>query len=209
LVWKIQIDTYFPELERYGNANIENSETLFFFDSVASMEIISMLEGDEGDNLRWVFAIKGVNDMLDSFKFTLEEKTEIMRRASEGFRKEFRADNIEVKKQLTEKFRGLRKQLEIGFSKDNSELEEFRPVWEIFAKRKVKIDECVQKIEELELDNKLEVGKTDLALSYVHMFLNRFLRSKQRFQEMVLYDLLFQHFNSHLARKKKKNLNSI
>lgn len=206
LVWKIQIDTYFPEIERYGHANVENSESIFFFDSMASMEIISMLEGDEGDNIRWIFSVKGVNDILASFKFTLEEKTEIMRRASEGFRKEFLADTVEVKKQLTEKFRSLRKQLEIGLCKDNSEPHEYRPVWEVFAKRKIRIDEYVQKIEQLELEGKLGVGKKDLVLSYVHMFLNRFFRSKQRFQEMVLYDLLFQYFNSQLAREKNKKL---
>ncbi|MFM8913313.1 MAG: lantibiotic dehydratase C-terminal domain-containing protein [Flammeovirgaceae bacterium] len=37
----------------------------------------------------------------------------------------------------------------------------------------------------------------------MHMFLNRFLRSKQRMQEMVIYDMLHQHYKSQLARTAK------
>jgi thiopeptide-type bacteriocin biosynthesis protein len=33
LVWKVQIDTYQREIERYGERSIEDSETLFWHDS--------------------------------------------------------------------------------------------------------------------------------------------------------------------------------
>ncbi|MCX8492045.1 MAG: thiopeptide-type bacteriocin biosynthesis protein, partial [Cyclobacteriaceae bacterium] len=37
LIWKVQTDTYNRELERYGAVNMDNSESLFFYDSTSTI----------------------------------------------------------------------------------------------------------------------------------------------------------------------------
>jgi hypothetical protein len=43
----------------------------------------------------------------------------------------------------------------------------------------------------------------EIARSYLHMHANRLLRSAQREQEAVLYDLLAQYYESEVARKRR------
>ncbi len=205
LIWKIQTDTYNRELERYGSANIENSETLFFHDAEAAIQILSLLEGDEGDDLRWQFAFKGVHDLLTSFGLDLAAKMKLMSVISTNFLKEFNGDNVETKRQLSTKYRSEKFKIQAILQNEVEESNDFYPVWQIFAERNKNVAPCVAHIHTLIEQNKLGVSKSDLLASYIHMFLNRFLRSKQRLQEMVIYDLLYQHYKSHLARIKNNS----
>lgn len=204
LAWKIQTDTYIRELERYGSENIENSEILFFYDSVATLQILSLLEGDEGDEPRWQFALKGVDDLLNSFALTLSEKKDLMAIISANFKKEFNAGNAENKKQLGAKYRECRKKIDLALQAELNNEHEFYQVWQIFHERKRNLANCVTNINQLYVCGKLSVHKSDLIASYIHMFLNRFLRSRQRMQEMVIYDLLHQYYKSILAKAKNE-----
>ena len=206
LVWKIQTDTYQRELERYGPENIENSESLFFHDSVASIQILSLLEGDEGDDLRWQFAFKGVNDLLNSFGLDLPAKRELLSALSTGFLKEFDAGGSESKKQLGAKYRGIKDKIQIALQPSLPPDHEFVEVWEILSARSKNLETPISAINSLEEQGKLSVSKSNLMGSYIHMFLNRFLRSKQRLQEMVIYDLLHRHYRSLIARETKSAL---
>jgi len=201
LSWKIQTETYTRELERYGAENMENSETLFFYDSMATVQILSLLEGDEGDELRWQFAFKGVDEFLNSFALSLSEKKELMAAISANFLKEFNADIPETKKQLGSKYRDIRSKIDLATQTVLSEEHEFYSIWEIFQERSKNSVGCIAHINQLYASNKLSIHKSDLIASYLHMFLNRFLRSKQRLQEMVIYDMLHQHYKSLLARQ--------
>jgi len=203
LIWKVQTDTYNRELERYDAANIDNSETLFFYDSVTVVQILSLLEGDEGDDLRWQFALKGVNDLLESFGYDLSAKKDLMDVLGINFKKEFNIESIESKKQLGAKFRELRTKIELALQTEIDSTHEFYEVWQLFEIRKSSLIDCAKRIDELYSSHALEVQKSDLVASYIHMFLNRFCRSKQRMQEMVIYDLLHQHYKSQLARTAK------
>jgi len=203
LVWKVQVDTYVRELERYGRSNMENSETLFFHDSMACIGVLSMLEGDQGDELRWKFALKGVDDLLDIFGLNTSEKMNFISTVANQFLKEFNSDNSEFKAQLSSKYRHLKPGMTLIFS-DIDESFDFYPAWEIFHDRIVKIKACADHISNLLSSNDLEIFTLDLLSSYIHMFLNRFLRSKHRLQEMIIYDLLRQHYKSVAAREKRK-----
>lgn len=45
---------------------------------------------------------------------------------------------------------------------------------------------------------------TDLVQSYIHMHVNRLIRSSQRLHELVLYDLLRRYYEGQLARGRQK-----
>jgi lantibiotic biosynthesis protein len=203
LIRKVQTDTYNRELERYGATNMENSETVFFFDSLATLQILSLLEGDEGDDLRWQFAIKGVNDLLDAFQYATCTKRNLMSWLSTNFANEFKFESQESKKQLGAKYRECRPAIDSVLRKSVDAENEWYEVWDIFKQRYESISQCASEILKLSAENKLSVGLNDLVASYIHMFLNRFLRSKQRMQEMIIYDMLHQHYKSELARQNK------
>ena len=68
LISKIQTDTYIRELERYGNESMELSEYFFFIDSTVTLQLLNLIEGEEGEILRWQFAVRSIDDLLTDFK---------------------------------------------------------------------------------------------------------------------------------------------
>jgi len=200
LIWKIQNDTYVRELERYGKENIENAESVFYYDSMACLEILSQLSGDSGDELRWKLAIKGVDDLMEAFNLDVVAKRDFLFNLSRSFLREFDADNSVFKKQLSEKYRKEKSEIELALASFNGE-QEFSSVLESFKTRQENIKMLVKNSSKVAEKDDLKVSKINLLSSYIHMFLNRFLRSKHRLQEMIVYDLLYQHFKSYVARR--------
>lgn len=186
---KFTIDTYKPEYERYDNSNMRNSEKIFFYDSITVLNILNLLK-DTQDDLRWLLAIKGVDALLNDLRFRIDDKIKLMKFLSDGFAAEFYA-NKATHSSLSDKFRTNREQIDSILTNPPEEL---TPVLNWFDYRSENLVDCVQSIENMGLN------KFDLASSYLHMFLNRFLRSKQRLHEMVIYDLLLRTYKSHEAK---------
>lgn len=116
LLHRFQLDTYERETERYGPHNIENSETLFFYDSAAVVPILAMLAGAEGEALRWQLALKGVDELLSDLAFSLEEKRDLLAQLSRGFRTEFETGSYSPKELLRYKARTHRTTVETMLS---------------------------------------------------------------------------------------------
>ena len=66
ILWKIQLDTYEREVERYGGAEgVALAERIFQADSETVLEILEMLEeGDAGVDERWRLALRGIDMLL-------------------------------------------------------------------------------------------------------------------------------------------------
>jgi len=58
---------------------------------------------------------------------------------------------------------------------------------------------------ELEARGELTCSVNELLPSYLHMFVNRIVRSAQRAHEYVLYDLLFSHYRSQAGRRRAES----
>lgn len=199
LVWKIQTDTYKRELERYGHENIDNSELLFYFDSMATVQIIELLDGDEGDSLRWQFALRGINDMLQDFGYPLKQKSEFMLSLRNAFAVEFNAMNKESRKMLSDKYRTFRGEIDYILETDADINHEYYNVWSIFKTRSNNFAAIVGKIKQF-VNDKSIISLDSLMGSYIHMFVNRFMKSNQRLHEFVMYDFLYNFYRSQLAR---------
>jgi thiopeptide-type bacteriocin biosynthesis protein len=61
----------------------------------------------------------------------------------------------------------------------------------------------VDELLELERGGRLNQTLGELAPSYIHMHVNRIIRSAQRAHEMVLYDFLYLLYESRSARERK------
>ena len=111
-------------------------------------------------------------------------KKNIMKSLSASFAKEFNVDKI-MRKSLSNKFKEFRSVLEN--LKSDSNLDEF--IVRTFADRSDKIRSL-----------KFNILNDDVVSSFIHMHLNRIFRSKQRFHELVVYDLLYKYYASLKAR---------
>lgn len=204
LIWKIQADTYAREIERYGALTIEECENYFWHDSVFVTEVINLIEGDEGEKIRWIAGFRAVDELLDSFGFNLEDKKTFMDRLADGFRKE-NGDGKGLRVALDKKFRDLKKEIEPNLNREKDSENDLKDIWNLLAIRTQQAQASVKKINELKESNQLNAEKYNtLITSLIHMLLNRLFKSQQRTHELVIYDLLFQYYKSMIARNKGK-----
>lgn len=187
LVWKVQLDTYVREVDRYGGPDaIEIVERLFGADSNAAISLVESLEGDEGVNLRWRLTLQAVHFLLDDFRFSLDEKSRIVRALRDSYAAEF-GSSPDLKRQIGRRYRQEKQALqaliaESGAVADSAE--------QVFEARAAEIRPLATELRALEARNGLTRSVADIASSLVHMTANRLLRSAARAQEMVIYDLL-------------------
>ena len=189
LIWKIQIDTYQREIERYGENTMEASENLFFYDSKMMVDFLDMIDEEEGEELRWLFSIRAMDTLLTDFGYDEDQKLALMERLKTGFGKEFGMNKF-LKKQMDKKFREEHEKIKefMVFTRDNNP--DYAPIIDLLEARSEQnntvANAIVQQVDKNRLDN--------LMSSYIHMLMNRLFRSKNRLHEMVLYDLLFRTY---------------
>ncbi|MFY7910161.1 MAG: lantibiotic dehydratase [Emticicia sp.] len=194
LVWKMQADTYQREVERYGNNAITLAEGIFCVDSAAVFKFLSATIGDEREQLRWIFALKAIDRLLDSFGYEAEQKINLIAALKEGFATEFGMEQG-LKSQLDKRYREYRQAI-VSFDNEYSEL------LNILEERKEKIAPIAVNILGLKANDTLQVDLNNLLSSYIHMTVNRLISSNQRLHELVIYDFLYRQYLSDLARKK-------
>lgn len=202
LVYKIQIDTYQREIERYGLESIVLAEELFFYDSEMIVNFIDLIEGDEGEIIRWLFALRAIDALLDDFLYEDARKLVLLEGLKEGFGKEF-GMNKSLKLQLDRKCRDNRKMINEIFNNKYG-TENIEVLVDLLDQKSIKIKAVAQKILEKDHDNTLERPLNDLMGSYIHMLMNRLFKSKQRMHEMVVYNFLYRYYKSEIAKKKYK-----
>ncbi len=207
LVWKIQTDTYQREMERYGANTMILSEQLFYYDSQCIVDMLDRIDGDEGEEIRWLFAIKAVDVLLSDFNYSMEQKSELMENLKTGFALEFNM-NKDLKMQIDKKFRTHREIITQVLNNENGETSEFQPLFELLEQKSESITPLVTEILTIQQKDQLQLHLNDLLASYIHMLLNRLFKNKQRMHEMVIYDFMWRTYHSEIAKQKhlKKQL---
>lgn len=202
LCWKVQIDTYEREMERYGGpGGIELGEEFFWRDSEAVLSLVQAYPGDGGADLRWRMGLLAVDQLLDVLGFDLDQKRMVIKSARESFGREFNSKGgLDI--QLGDKYRKLRKELEqmvLGQVKPEEEVGRA-----ILHKRNASLQIWARELKAREAKGMLTSSVQDMSMSYTHMHLNRLLRSAQRAQEFVIYDFLDRHYESQVARFRRQ-----
>jgi thiopeptide-type bacteriocin biosynthesis protein len=198
-VWRIQLDTYEREVERYGGPRgIELCEQIFWHDSEAVLDIVGMLQGDAGADARWRLALRGADMLLDDLGLDFATRLRLVRMTRDAFRDEFRAGTA-LYKQIGERFRRERASLFELLERDpaRDRDSDLAPGLEVFAARSERIRAVAAEMRAARLDAPIE----SFAGSLVHMHINRLLHASQRAQEMVLYDFLHRWYDSRRARQ--------
>lgn len=199
LIWNIQIDTYQREIERYGENTIELSEELFFHDSNMIVEFIDLIEGEEGEEIRWLFCLKAINKFLDDFGYSNREKLNLLENLKIGYANEFdltKAQRIQV----NSKYRNNRKIIEdfmLYTIKDN---EKYIEIEDLLSTKSDFTANIIKKIIDINKNETLNLNS--FVSSHIHMITNRLFKSKGRLNEMVVYDFLYRYIDSIEARNK-------
>ncbi|WP_299894171.1 thiopeptide-type bacteriocin biosynthesis protein [uncultured Aquimarina sp.] len=200
LIWKIQLDTYQREIERYGVDTMVASEELFFLDSKMIVDFLDLIDGDEGEELRWLFGIRAIDQLLADFGYDEDQKLVLMERLKTGFGAEF-GMNKNLKKQMDKKFRNEQEKIKNFLSLSKEATPEYIPILDLLEEKSTKSKALVGSIKSKVNTSILD----DRMSSYIHMLMNRLFRSKNRLHEMVLYDLLYRNYKIAWGIRKFKN----
>jgi lantibiotic biosynthesis protein len=209
VIFKIQTDTYNREIERYGNETIALAEDLFYNDSQAILSFLDMIEGDDGENYRWLFALRGIDMYFDDFGYTLSEKYNLINNMRENFFQEF-GGRHSMMVQLNDKYRAVSKEI-YKFMNDPADTEdnEIAPAVEVFRERSKRNQFIINEIRNIQEIAPKALSFNETLPSYVHMFMNRLFKSNQRLHELVIYHYLSKYYESLMARMKKSNKESV
>jgi len=202
-VWKVQLDTYEREVERYGGPDgIALAERLFKADSEAALAILAALSDDEMERARWRLTLRGMALLLDDLGLNLETRGSVARAAREAYGQEFRVD-LSLQRQLGEKYRAERQQLDGLLDADAEPAGLPGPALAALHRRSERLAPIAAELRAAEREGRLTLSLAQLAPSYLHMHAFRLLSGAQRQQELVLYELLARLYAAHEARARE------
>jgi len=200
LIWKVQTDTYERELERYGSNTIELAEEIFSHDSELIVKTISLVDDEE---LYFLFTLRCISNFLSLFELDKTQRLKFYTEHAKAYKKEFKVER-QTKFSLDKKYRNLKKNLDHVLDERHFSIN-YGPLADLLNQRDsqtVKIAKSIIKNKEAKT---LEIPFSYLLSSYIHMFVNRAFRDRQRFYEMVSYDYLFRYHVAIYKRKESKN----
>lgn len=187
VIWKIQIDTYERELERYPH--IELSETIFFIDSEMIVNIIKLIKNDY--SIRWKLAINIIESYLSLLQLQTKEKVMILENISNSFKEEF-GFNENNSQSINQSYRDYKSTIRDLIENEFDDKK--------YIKCTNIISQAINKMTLIHKEhNYLEIT------NYIHMSLNRLFVSYSKQNELILYSFLYKYYKSKLINSSKDN----
>jgi thiopeptide-type bacteriocin biosynthesis protein len=200
-VWKLQLDTYEREVQRYGGeCSIELAESIFHADSDAACEILSMLDEERAADDRWRATLLGIDRLLEDFDFDLPRRFLLVHDLAAAMAKELGLEG-RLKDQVLAKYRKERAGLEQLLAQGSEDARTPHPAAAHFERRSQRLRPLTAEMNRLAGAGKLTASLHKIVSSLIHMHTNRLLRGSSRVQEGVLYQFLDRHYDSCLARR--------
>jgi thiopeptide-type bacteriocin biosynthesis protein len=184
-IWKLEYGKYNRELERYLPNNIENSESIFHADSDLCITIIKERKLTNSEPKTWLYALKSVDEFFNSFGVDISKKHELISIMFENFWVEH-GSNKAIKKLIEKKFR--------FFDGEIAEIIQNKSL-DFFIQRDGQIRQLT--FGSLNTDD-----IHNLLFSYIHMTVNRLMKSKARLHELVIYGLLQKYYKKTIGISK-------
>jgi thiopeptide-type bacteriocin biosynthesis protein len=198
-LWRLQLDTYEREVERYGGPDgIVLAERLFHIDSDAVLALATLLPEDTRGDVRWRLALVGMDQLLGDLGLDRDTRRAAIGKMRDTFAADLHAD-ANLRHQLGQKFRPERKSLEALLALNPSTDSRLAPGLAVLRRRSQQLAPVMAELRACAQAGRLSVPLAELAASYVHMHANRLLRSAHRAQELVLHDFLYRLYESQAA----------
>lgn len=188
IIWKISLDSYNREFERYGENIIEEIESIFQFSSEVILEDMKINELNQGISERWVRAIYFADKFLSEFGLDNTRKLKIYEMFYNSYSNEFAANKV-VNSILKDSYRTKSKSIEtIIFNNTNSYIPDFNPIRNTI--RNI--------LNEYNANSSMSIEY--LLMSLLHMHFNRVFITKQRANEFVIFYFMKGFYKSRIAR---------
>lgn len=185
IIWKIQIDTYERELERYPN--IDNAENVFCIDSDMILHILRVVK--QSHEIRWKIAIYIVETYLSFCKYSDEQKILLLEFILNSFKEEFGFDEHNSKS-LNLLYRTHRQEIK-DIIEGNCREEMFLRCINV-TKKSCKI-----------LTKYIKDNSSREIIDYIHMSMNRLFISCSKQYELTFYFCLYKYYKSVLFLQKR------
>lgn len=194
-VWKVQLDTYNRELERYKENLMELTETMFCIDSNYMLKILKILDGMP-QPARWLIAVKMIDALLIDFGYDLQQKEELLERMDKSYKMEFGFTEFNSK-QFNVMYREHSHDLEeVLWNKKKDE--NYQTLYEIIELRSKELKKIALQLMKEDKNGDIKT----LIISYIHMMLVRLFCSKNRLYELIVYNFMHRLYASQIARMK-------
>jgi len=198
LIWKVELGTYEPEVERYGGPRaVEICERIFHLDSEAVVDLLDAAGGDA--DARWRFALLGMHALMADFGLSPEQRLQLCRAARAGLSAELPPE-VSIERQLAFRYRQVREEVEALLAPGALGGAALKVPARILRRRSRSMARHVKKLRALEAQGALVSPLHDVVSSLLHMHANRMFHAFGRRQEMVLHDFLARSQESALAR---------
>lgn len=199
--WRLCFDTYEREVERYGGPEgIEIAERIFRVDSDTVLELLTMFEpGERGAEERWKMALSGASVLMADLGLGEPERINLLRGLRDSFGHELKID-ADGSHKLRERLREHRRSLEPLVEPGDDVPDDLGPGIEVLRARSARLRPLIAELHALDESGRLTTTRASLASSFVHMYVNRLLRTAPRIHELVIYDFLLRLYESRAAR---------
>ncbi len=197
-LWRVQLDTYEREVERYGGrAGIELCEDIFWHDADAALAIVEQLDGDAGAEARWQLALVSAERLLDALGADAASRQRVFAGGKAALAAEFRA-GAPLLEAIGARWREHEARLTELLAPGRAAVP-----GEPLAAGLAAIDRRDLAVRRLRADERGPMIASMLervAWSLVHMSCNRLLHASARAQELVIYELLRRWHGRQRAR---------
>jgi thiopeptide-type bacteriocin biosynthesis protein len=195
LLSRVALDTYEPEVERYGGADaLTLAEAWFEADSEAALATMEALAAEGRDEERGLAALESVVRTWQEMGYAGEALRQALLRSRDAFRAELGADG-ELLRAAGARHRELGGRLREILPADGSSLRPPAPGSPLAA-RAAATRGLAETYRGLDARGALAVPLAEVAWSLAHMAANRLVTASARRHELVLHELACRHLES-------------
>jgi thiopeptide-type bacteriocin biosynthesis protein len=209
-VGSMQLDTYQPEIERYGGPlGLDLSEQVFEVDSEAALALLEELDCDDRSaDARWQLAFRGLEGLIDDLSWAEGHKRLLIDGLRDRYAREFGAQAAGLKHALGARFRLHRRTLEALWDRNQDATSDLADGLAIWRRRSNRLRPIVEQLRHADAERLLWMPYVRLAASYLHMHVNRLARAEGKAHELVMFDFLNRHMESLDARARLESHSS-
>lgn len=204
IVHDFQIDSFRPEIERYGGLEAHDiCCRLFEHDSDAAAMLLThaLPRAEQADLARWFYACAATHRLVSAVFTEATQRLGAVRHLSAAMRARF-SPTKQQDGQIGERFRQHRRALEPMLLGAKAMSADAQTAWSILEERDARFAEPIGHLKRLDAAGELVTPLVDIVASLSHMSLNRLLRTQQNPQEMLIYDFLDRMYSSWAARER-------
>ena len=196
-VWKIQHDTYQPEVERYGGPRaIEHCESWFCHDSESALAIVNGVRSQE----RWLAAMLSVDALLKDAGCEYDTRKGLATALYDGLSANMRLTPA-FKQKLGDRYREQSALIYAALTQSEPH-HDLAGVRAALDGRAEPSRSALSTIKDLGRQGVLSCSLEAILSSFAHMTINRLLKGARR-QEIVIYDFLRRHYTTQLVRNEQ------